>query len=364
MKKSVLFFITLIFSVLFSLNIYSSEKNSSSQLTKNSFFPPKNINIYHWLQNSLVPQGFSIPWRDKRILNHSDEIMNFDKNFGLDAPNKRLVGKVSSPFDFLEDIEITCDLLEIIDKEIQDPNERLLVTGEIVTKVLAYRDLQLGNEVSIPIIDSTGRYTKGEFVVDELFNLWNGMPAFGLMPIHKGEYAPILLFRGTDLSLTSKRSLSSILCDLDLSGPGHSIYLHSRNQIQEWLKNAAQFGPKSRVMGFSLGGSLASYTLIYEKNLVSQDKENPSLAFNSPGVTRKLYAKWNAFSEADRPPFVVFHTKNDPVSKVGFMIGDIYKLATERRLPSITAHVILISGQPTYYLRPIQKNNKFIWKWN
>ena len=358
--KRILIIICFLFSILFSLE---ANGNKSIQFFKSGYFQTTKMRMYQMIQRSLQPEALSFPWKQTRINNYCDEIITFNKNFGLEAPNKRLVAKVSDPFECMEDIEITCNLLETIDKNFQDENERLLVTGEILTKVLAYRDLRIGQNINVPVIDENDHFRVATYEVDQVFNLWNGMPAFGLIPIEKGVVSPLLLFRGTDLSLSSKRSLSSVLADLDMSGPGHSTYLHARPYIRKWLEDVSRYGKKTRVMGFSLGGAFASYTLIYEHDLVTRDKRNPSIAFNTPGVTKKLYNKWQSFSEKYRPPFVTFQTKHDAICKVGHLIGDIYKLSTESQLPAITAHVILISGQPSYYLRAIQKNNRYIWDW-
>lgn len=355
--------LSILFATLFSLDANVKTNQKTSPFFQSGFFQAPKIRLFQMIQRSLQPEAISFPWKQQRINNNCDEIISFNRNFGLEAPHKRLVAKVSDPFECLEDIEITCDLLETINASFRDENERLLVTGEILTKVLAYRDLRIGQNINIPVVDKHGQYIISTYEVDQVFNLWNGMPAFGLVPKDRGSVAPILLFRGTDLSLSSKRSLSSILADLDISGPGHSTYLHARPYIRKWLEDVSRYGEKTRVMGFSLGGAFASYTLIYEHDLVTRDKSNPSIAFNTPGVTKKLYNKWQSFSSDYRPPFVTFQTKHDAICKVGHLIGDIYKLSTETQLPSITAHVILISGQPSYYLRAIQKNNKYIWEW-
>lgn len=362
MRRACLY-ISILCSSFLSLGAEVKNNPIPSPFLPSTFFYSPKLHLFHLIQRSMQPEALSLTWKDKHIYNHCDPIIHFNRNFGLDAPNKRLVSKVSDPFDCMEDIEITCELLEAINNDFQDENERLLVTGEILTKVLAYRDLRIGQEIKIPAVNKDNMFIAAAYEVDQVFNLWNGMPAFGLLPKLRGSLPPILLFRGTELSLTTKRSLASILSDLDISGPGHSTYLHARPYLRKWLEDASRFGEKTRVMGFSLGGAFASYTLIYEHDLVTRDKKNPSVAFNTPGVTKKLYNKWNSFAADYRPPFVTFQTKHDAISKIGYLIGDIYKLSTESQLPAITAHVILISGQPSYYMRAIQKNNKYIWDW-
>jgi hypothetical protein len=79
----------------------------------------------------------------------------------------------------------------------------------------------------------------------------------------------------------------------------------------------------------------------------------PSISFNSPGVIKKIYQKWNDLDEK-RPPYLVFITKNDFVPKYGHLFGEVYNLTPAKTLPPLHAHMALIIAQKSYYLIPIE----------
>ncbi|MEI6242144.1 MAG: hypothetical protein WCP39_01925 [Chlamydiota bacterium] len=262
-----------------------------------------------------------------------DEIQEFEKKYGYFSEYP-LVGKVSSG---AEDVDLVKNLLEAIHPQLQTPEQRLFIVGEILTKVLAYRDLKVGMDILIPFQEKKTLYT-----VEKVFDLWHGMPAFGLVP-HKNSLSPILLFRGTDFTFTSKRGLSSILSDLDFSGPGYTTFFNARHHLQKWLKEKAKKGKKARVMGFSLGGAFASYVSLYERDNISLDE--PSLVYHTPGVHRKIFIEWGQVKAKHQPPLLVFIHPNDVVSKVGTILGSIYTISSKPQLPPLSAHVSLVSAQ-------------------
>src|SRR5579872_3239785 len=131
------------------------------------------------------------------------ELENFALNHGYFSPSRPLIGIVTNKE---EDVVLVTDLLKTIYEKIKEPESLLFVTAEILTKALAYRELKEGREIAIPVLDPQGKAYLAVYVVDKVFNLWHGMPAFGLIPKAKGSAAPILLFRGTDFSLSSPKS--------------------------------------------------------------------------------------------------------------------------------------------------------------
>lgn len=282
------------------------------------------------------------PLQEETFVNNHPKLITFSKHHGYFSSDRPLVGKVTKD---QKDVKVTLQLLQTIHKVIKDPKMRALTTGEILTKVLAYRNLKKDQEISIP--SASGSLVP--FKVDELFDLWDGMPAFGLIPQISDESAPILLYRGTDLSLLSQRGLASILSDFDTKGPGLSAFLHARKSIHEWLKKVALSGQKARVMGFSLGGALAAYTLLYEHELINLDRLESSYAFNPPGISKKSFRRWERLSPEERPPFTVFVTRGDLISKIGWLSGDVYELSLSSPLYPIAAHVTLLSGEPLYH---------------
>jgi hypothetical protein len=205
------------------------------------------------------------------------------------------------------------------------PEEREWVGGEILAKLFAYRNLQKGDR--IPILESEGlRF----YIVETLFSLWGGFPAFGLMPEQDGT--PLLLFRGTDLTWHRRSGLASIWSDLDPRGPGFSLYQRYRPGLRAWLE-----GKKARAIGHSLGGALASYTVLFEGGVLSTAR--PSIAYNPPGVSSQVARLFK-----ERPlqtKLLALTTEGDHISAIGNIVGEIRHLEPPVRLRPIEAHVSL-----------------------
>jgi hypothetical protein len=160
------------------------------------------------------------------------------------------------------------------------------------------------------------------------------MPAFGFLPLKKGG-SPILLFRGTDFSLLSKKSWASILSDLDTEGVGLSVFRGAQTKIRDWLIRAKKTsGVKSRAMGFSLGGILSLYTAFFEGDLLMP---KGSIVFNSPGVSHEIFQKWPKNSLV-----VSYATQGDLVSKLGKMVGKAFEISEKKQLCPIEAHTKLM----------------------
>ena len=183
-----------------------------------------------------------------------------------------------------------------------------------------------------------------EYEVDEVLDLWQGMPAFGLTPVGKGA-PPILLFRGTDFSFTSKSSWASILSDFDLSGAGLTTFRSSQKKIHAWLEKVSPFG-KAKVMGFSLGGILAIYTAIFENVLIDQ-----CVAFNAPGVSKAIFSEWK--DQSSSPPIRLYATQGDLVSRFGNMVGNAFELSSKVPLGPIEAHTKIMTAKSPVLLNPI-----------
>ncbi len=280
------------------------------------------------------------PLQEQAFCDNSSVLSEFERKHGYFSSQRPLVGRVTED---PEDTQLTVQALKAIHQEGEDPQRRTLALVEMLTKVLAYRDLKKGEQLLIPT--ESGKLIL--FEVDKLFNLWDGMPAFGLVPKDAKETAPILLYRGTDLSLLSQRGLASIISDFDTKGPGLSAFLHARKSIHNWLLKVSRSGVKARVMGYSLGGALAAYTLVYEHELINVSE--PSFACNSPGVSKRIFNKWNRLAVEQQPPYIVFVTRGDLVSKIGWLFGEVNELSLGLNLYPIASHVVLVSGQPRYY---------------
>ncbi len=210
-----------------------------------------------------------------------------------------------------------------------------MAAQELLTKVLAYRNLQKGMKITIP------DPTPVEYVVDEVLDLWQEMPAFGLLP--QGEKGnPILLFRGSDFSFLTKKSWASFLSDLDISGTGFSAFHLARSDIHAWLDKAFRASKrKTKVMGFSLGGVLSIYTVIFEKNLIAS---SGSCAFNPPGVSAPISERWKEVSSL----FKIYVTQGDLIPKLGILVSPAFVLFTSKNFAPIQAHTKLMTAEKTF----------------
>lgn len=275
---------------------------------------------------------------------HSETLTDFIRNYGYFSIYHPLVGIVTESD---QDVEITQCLLQTVQNEIADPDQLQFTIDEILGKVLAYRTLKKGMKISIPISKDLIQ----TYVVDITIDLWRGMPAYGLIPETGGKAPPLLLFRGTDLDLSSEKGWASVLSDLDTTGPGHKTFLRAQNEIHDWLVKANQTMGPARVVGFSLGGVFVLYTLIYEYELVN--KQIPSTALNPPGLTLELLDKWKKIPEEKKPPQRTYVNQGDYVSQIGFFFGNVQEVSVEKPMDVIEAHVTLVSALPLYKITAV-----------
>lgn len=273
------------------------------------------------------------------------EFQNFVAQHAHSSSYRPLIGIVTQDQD---DILAVNQLLIRVQENVKDTKHMKLITDEILTKVLAYRNLKIGQKIPVPVTTPLGKSKIVMYRVDNVFNLSLGMPAFGLVPHTTNKTPPILLFRGTDLSFTLK-GYSSVLADLDLNGPGLSVFYRSQDELHDWLEKVSISHSKARVMGYSLGGSFAQYTCIHEHELICKDKEFPSIAFNEPGISEDQICKWNQLKKDQRPPLKGYVTEGDLVSTVGKLIGDVKELTLDHLLEPLFAHVTLMSIQHRLY---------------
>lgn len=352
--------ICLLILTLFSASVTNPETQSAeTRLT--SSYPQKSIpdkapwrnrvrvetlkNLDEFLNWSLRQTGRTYALADplsQKIYHDEDAAMQrFVQLHGFFSLYQPLVGRVTAQ---KVDVESTRDILRSIADKMEESSLKKLATNELLAKVLAYRDLHMGDLFVFSALSEKGEAVLNEYQVDEVFNLWLGMPAFGLIP--KGNEQPILLFRGTDFSLDSHRGWASLMSDVDLSGPGLYAFQKAQTQIHAWLEKVVKTHGKARVLGYSLGGALAAYTYIFENPLMSHEG---SYAFNAPGLSDPVIQKWEELSEDKRQGFVSFVNRGDVVSKVGKLFGRVYELSGDTPMKPLTAHTQLMSAQKVFY---------------
>lgn len=277
--------------------------------------------------------------------NPSDHFNRFARTYREKMASKGIICRVTPQF---EDIEKTCDVFKMLYETIEDAQMCEWAACEVAAKVLAYRNLKMGHLIPFPIMTKEGTMEMSTYVVDRVFDLWNKIRAFGLVRSDSGIGAPILLFRGTDFSFMNEGGRASIISDLDPKGPGYTLFEKGKKSLHEWLKAKNQQG---RLIGHSLGGAVAAYTLIHEADLISRDGHECSYAFNFPGVSEALVEKWDALEE--KPRFKGFVCRGDLVSKLGNLFGDIYEVSLQSPLSPIRAHEMLFFAQPRGFLHEV-----------
>lgn len=289
--------------------------------------------LLNWSINErLKVFPFSHPLEAEEIREDTSAVSQFAKEYGYFSAESPLIANVTEEE---KDFELICTLLRSLEKNFSQKYLEFAVP-EILTKGLAYRELKLGQVIPIPHVRGSENYT-----VEEVFDIWHGMPAFTLKP-KKDIFSPILLFRGTDFSFTSQRGWASMMSDLDMAGPGLSTFHNAQENIHAWLVKTSNHGQKPIVMGYSLGGALAAYTYIYENAYLA---EKGSVCICSPGVASKVIEDWNQLPKNRQTGLIHFVNAGDVVSKVGTLFGPTLCLSTLDPLKPLTAHTMLMCAE-------------------
>ncbi|QVL56920.1 MAG: hypothetical protein KFB93_05915 [Simkaniaceae bacterium] len=283
--------------------------------------------------------------RGTQVYENPSEIFNrFGKSYRERYASKGIICRVTPSY---KDIEQAGGVLRQIYEHVENPRLCEWAIFEVMAKVMAYRNLKQGHTIPLPIMGSDGCMMMTTHVVDRVFDLWNKIRAFGLVRSDGGG-APILLFRGTDFSFMTEGGRASIISDLDPKGPGWTLFEKGQKPIHEWLKKENR---AARVIGHSLGGVVAAYTLIHEAEWMSQESYESSYAFNFPGVPEALTFQWDALEE--KPAFRGFVCRGDLISKLGMLFGDIFEVSLEKPLSPVRAHEILLFAESRGYLNEV-----------
>jgi hypothetical protein len=284
------------------------------------------------------------------LKNPSKSLYQFGKSYRESSGSKGIICRVTYN---KKDLETTCQILQKIYEDIKDPTLCDLATAEVLSKVLAYRDLVVGERIPIPTLGPDQTIHLSYYVVDKVFELWNRMRAFGLVRASYQKGAPILLYRGTEFSFTSEGGRASIISDLDPKGPGHSLFKNAKQHLHSWLKTITTEQGLARTIGHSLGGIIVAYTLLHETPFISDRSYETSYAFNFPGVSQDLMSAWEMLPEKQKPSYKGIICRGDVVSKFGKLFGDIIEVSLKHPLAPMQAHEKLLFLEPTCYLHQI-----------
>jgi hypothetical protein len=108
----------------------------------------------------------------------------------------------------------------------------------------------------------------------------SGFYALGLK---SPDAAPILVFRGTELTLN--RFLPDLFADFDSNGVGYRQFEPNRGKVGDWVRMISTSGPVT-ITGHSLGGALTQW---FAADLTSQAQRlGEVVTFNSPGIGRSF----------------------------------------------------------------------------
>ncbi len=119
--------------------------------------------------------------------------------------------------------------------------------------------------------------------------------------------------------------------------------------LHKWLEQH----PDAKVIGFSLGGTLALYTFLYEKDLVKE-----AVSFCPAGVSNKVWLDWLLLSPGRKGQLATYVSKGDWVSKKGKLAGQVYQLSTDDSLKPIAAHVTMMTFQKMYRIAAVEVSSK------
>ncbi len=262
------------------------------------------------------------PLEQQTVRNKDTDLAEFSQKYNYFSEEHPIIAKVT---DKAEDFALMVDVIQRL---------KGLSLDEALTKILAYRQLKAGDELTLA----------GEpYIVDKVFDLKGGMPAFGLVSKEK-RGTPLLIFRGTELTLFSSPGRTSIFSDFDHKGVGYQTFRQAQPMIHDWLTEH----PHVKVMGFSLGGTLAAYTFLYEEELV-----NEAVSFCPAGVSKQVWEDWDRLPPGRKSQLTTYVSLGDWVSKKGMLVGKVSQLSTKEALRPIAAHVTMLSFQKIYYITTV-----------
>lgn len=236
-------------------------------------------------------------------------------------------------------------LLKHIFETTKDPEVFQLQVAQVITKLFfswCSDFISKGLEVDLPVINSEGQKEMVKYTVDEKFNLWENVPAIGLVD-KENKHPPLLLFRSTNDEIKHNDGLASMVANLHPKGAGWKLFTNSQDDVTSWLKKAVtESNQKARAYGYSQGGTVAGYFLTYYSELFSDNDKTPSFILDAPALPSST---GDAFRGLDnKPACLTYVTHGDIVPKYGSdFLGKAYAITLTDNLSTKEHHKVLAS---------------------
>lgn len=275
----------------------------------------------------------------------------------LDADNPWDICQYSFDPKNIDDLQ---KLLTTIYETIEDPIIMQAMSAQVLTKlVMSHKAhvIKVGDTLHIPTLDSLGNRHCVEYTFVKKFNVWQGIPAFGLAD-KNNQFPPILLFRPTNTNYNDIDMLPTIFANLHPAGPAWDLFKKSRYEISDWLEGQnKQSTEKARVMGFSQGGILASYFLAHYSHHFNTNEWAPSIILDAPGVSARVEEIWDAIEQ--KPNVQMYINRGDIVPKVGkAFIGKVFEVDSCQKSASVAAHCSLSLFAPKWKIVEISNDHE------
>jgi len=176
--------------------------------------------------------------------------------------------------------------------------------------------------------------------------------SFGFVDL-EGKAPPLLVFRSTNNDIGGEDAPASLIANFHPRGPAWKLYRNSKDRVEAWLKKNTFNGEnKARIIGYSQGGTLASYFLTHHSQWVSQKLNEPSYILDAPGVFSELAEKWKSLKE--QPNVECYVCRGDLLPKIGSeMIGRAFEITIPEKISTYDSHTVLNLLAPSWTITEI-----------
>lgn len=213
---------------------------------------------------------------------------------------------------------------------------------ELITKYIVAQTLQEGFKFPFPKLLRNGKESTIHYTLTRIFNLGNSEIPVYMFEGKERNSAPLLVFRGSRMRFDNKSDAFSIIENFNVNGPARGYYKEFEPTLASFFNYwfaQPEHKQKFRVFGYSQGGVLGQRAVIDFPEFMQQTASNHSIFFNSPGIEKDYFEKWNAIEPENRPLAVNYVITKDAVSKVGAgFIGEIYEIAPKHASKVTEAH--------------------------